>query len=77
MTLAQAVLEIFCSQTYIMAYNEKKTEKGDNSRILRILPNVNQVICTLDTICDPNIMTLVQAVLEIHKLPLAYNEKLT
>ena len=32
---------------------------------LEILPKVNQVICTLDKICDPNIMTLAQAVLEI------------
>ena len=34
------------------------------SWIYRILPKVNQVIYTLDTICDPNIMTLAQAVLE-------------
>ena len=33
--------------------------------ILRILLKVNQVIYILDTICDPNIMTLAQAVLEI------------
>ena len=33
--------------------------------ILRILPKVNQVIYTLDTIYDPNFMTLAQAVLEI------------
>ena len=35
------------------------------SRILEILPKVNQVIYTLDTIYDPNFMTLAQAVLEI------------
>ena len=43
-----------------------KSEKGDNqSNIERILPKVNQVIYTLDTFCEPNIMTLAQAVLEI------------
>ena len=33
------------------------------SNIYRILPKVNQVIHTLDTICMPNILTLAQAVL--------------
>ena len=37
------------------------------SLIYRILPKVNQVIYTLDTICDPNIMTLAQAALEIFR----------
>ena len=45
-----------------------KTENGDNSVMdLVILPKVNQVIFTLDTICDPIIMTLAQAVLEIFR----------
>ena len=35
------------------------------SLIYIILPKVNQVIYTLDTIYDLNIMTLAQAVLEI------------
>ena len=35
------------------------------SWILGILPKVDQVIYTLDTIFDPNIKTLAQAVLEI------------
>ena len=35
------------------------------SWIYRILPKANPVIYTLDTICDPNSMTLAQAVLEI------------
>ena len=35
------------------------------SWIYRILQKVNQVIYTLDTIFDPNIMTLAQVVLEI------------
>ena len=30
-----------------------------------MLPEINQIINTLDTIYDPNIMTLAQAVLEI------------
>ena len=66
MTLAQAAFEIFCQQTYIMAYNDKKLKRElIHSWILRSLPKVNKVIYTLDTICDPNIMDLVQAVLEI------------
>ena len=44
----------------------RKMEKEDNFVMdLEKLPKVNQVIYTLDTICDPNIMTLAQAVLEI------------
>ena len=35
------------------------------SLIYITLPKVNQVINTLDTIYDPNFMTLAQAVLEI------------
>ena len=48
------------------------------SWINRILPKANQVIYTLDTICDANIMTLAQSVLEIffHKHQLGYNEKI-
>ena len=47
-----------------------KTEKGDTGNSVMdcnigILPKVDQVIYTLDTICDPNIKTLAQAVLEI------------
>ena len=38
---------------------------------------MNQVIFTLDKICNPNIMTLAQAILEdfVYKLTLGYNEK--
>ena len=47
-----------------------KSEKGDNlvkySYIYRILPKVNQVIYTLDTICEPNMMILRYFV---HKVP--------
>ena len=43
-----------------------KTEKGDNSVMdLQNLPKVNQVIYTVDTISDSNIMTLAQEVCEI------------
>ena len=44
----------------------RKSEKGTNSvKFYRILPKVSQVIYTLDTICEPNIMNLAQTVLEI------------
>ena len=69
MTLAQTFLEIFCSQTNIglRLLIKRKTEQGEiiQSLILRILPAVNQVIYTLDTIGDQNIMILAQAVLGI------------
>ena len=47
------------------------------SLIYRILPKVNQVIYTLHTFCDPNIMTQAPAVLTyfVHKLSLGYDEK--
>ena len=65
MTLAQAVLEIFCL-TSVHWFIMGKTEKVIiQSWIWRILPKVNQVIYILDIICDQNIMTLAQAVLEI------------
>ena len=50
-----------------LLYEMPKSEKGDNSQsnIYRMLPKVNQVIYTLDTICVPNIMILAQVVLQI------------
>ena len=51
--LAQAVLQIFMSQGCFIIQNAK-----DGQNIYRILPKVNQVIYTLDTICMPNIMIL-------------------
>ena len=49
-----------------MDYNEKKTEKGDHSVMgFKNFIKVSWVIYFLNTICDPNIITLVQAVLEI------------
>ena len=58
-----------------------KTEKEIiQSWILGILPKVNQFIYTLDTICEPNIKTLAQVVLEIFcsqaSIGLQCNEKL-
>ena len=55
MILAKAVLEIFCAHWLIL----RKNEKGDNSVMdLQNFTKVNQVIYTLDTICDSNTMTL-------------------
>ena len=40
---------------------KRKAKKGDNFVMdLETLLKVNQVIYTLDTICDPNIITLAQ-----------------
>ena len=58
---------------------KKKTEKGDNSIVdlEHFSKKINQVIYTLDTICDPNIMTLAEAVLEVFcsQTLFGYNEK--
>ena len=64
MILAQMVLQILCWQGSIGLQCE--SEKGEKkSNFYRILPKVNQVIYTQDTICVPNIMILSQAVLQI------------
>ena len=64
MTLAQVVLETFCSQDKL-GYDEKKMKREIiQSLIYKILPKV-RVVYTLDTIYDSNIMTLAQAILEI------------
>ena len=56
--LAQAVLQIFCSQS-CFTIHMPKSEKGDNSvKYVQNLPKVNQVIYILDTICESNIMIL-------------------
>ena len=54
--LAQAVLH----------YTKCQSRKREliQSNIYRILPKFNQVIYTLDTICEPNIMILAQAFLQ-------------
>ena len=49
-----------------LLYKMPKSEKGDNlAKYLHNVAKVNQVIYTLDTIYEPNIMILAQAVLEI------------
>ena len=70
MILAQAVLQVFCSQRCFAIQNVSQKIEIIQSNIYRILPNVNQVIYTLDTICELNIMILAQAVLQIfvHKI---------
>ena len=66
MILAQVVPQIFVHKV-AFSHKTTKTEKGDNSvkYLEKILPNVNQVIYTLNKICLLNIMTLAQAVLHI------------
>ena len=80
MTLAQAVLGIFCSQASIGFRLVKRKREIIQSWILGILLKVSQYIYTFDTNCDPNIKTLAQAVLEIFcsqaSIGLQCNEKL-
>ena len=51
----------------LLCYTECQSPKREiiQSNIYRILPKVNQVIYTSDTICELNIMILAQMVLEI------------
>ena len=66
MILTQAVLQIFCWQSCFTTQNAKVEKKEIiQSTIYWILLIVNQVIFTLDTICEPNIMTLAHPVLQI------------
>ena len=53
--------------TRLLYYTKCQSRKRAiiQSNIHRILPKVYQVIYTLDTICEPNIMVLAQALLEI------------
>ena len=53
--------------TRLLYYTKCQTWKREiiQPNINRILPKVNQVIYTLDTICELNIMILAQAVLQI------------
>ena len=64
--LSQTVLQIFSSQG-LLYYTKCQSQKREiiQSNIYRILPHVNQVIYSFGTICEPNIMILAQAVLEI------------
>ena len=54
-------------ETRLLYYTKCQSRKREImlSNIYRILLIVNQVIYTLETICEPNIMTLAQAVLQI------------
>ena len=65
MILAQVVLQTVF--TMLLSHTKQQSRMGEliQSNIYRILPNVNQVIYTLDTTCIPNIMILAQAVLQI------------
>ena len=54
-------------ETMLIYYTKCQSQKREliQSNIYIILLIVNQVIYTLDTICEPNIMTLAQAILLI------------
>ena len=67
MTLAQAVLEIFCSHAFIDSLWESQKREIIQSCIERNFPKFNQAIYTSATICEPNIMTLAQVVIEIFR----------
>ena len=61
--LAQAVLHIFFHKIALLY----KMQKGHNSAkyLERFAKSFYQVICTLDSVCMPNIMVLAQAFLQI------------
>ena len=61
--LAQAVLLL----TRLLYYTkcQRRTRKLIQPNIYGILPKLNQVIYTLDTICVPKIMIIAQAVLQV------------
>ena len=61
------VLQILCLFTRLLYYTKCQSRKREiiQLNIYRILPNVNQVIYSLGAICEPNVMILAQAVLEI------------
>ena len=65
MFLAQVVLQIFCWQGSIGLQMKSWNREIIQSNIDKILSKLNQAIYTLDTICEPNIMILAQAVLQI------------
>ena len=65
MTLAQAVIQIFCWQGSIDLQCVSRKREIIQSNIHRILLKVNQVIYTLNTICVINIMILGQAILQL------------
>ena len=54
-------------EAMLLYYTKCQSKKKEiiQPNIHRILPKVNQVTYTLDTICEPNITVLAQAVLRI------------
>ena len=78
MTLAKAFLEIFCSQASYIGLLLEKKEREDNSVMYleNFTKKVNQVIYTLDTICELNNMTKRCLRYFVHKLPLDYIRKI-
>ena len=60
-------LKATCKWQILVYYTKCQSQKREiiQSNIYRILVIVNQDIYTLDTICEPNIMTLAQAVLQM------------
>ena len=60
MILAQVVLQLFCRQGSIGLQRLSRKREIIKPNIDKILPKVNQVIYSLDTICEPNIMILAQ-----------------
>ena len=64
MILAQVVLQIFCWQIALLY--KMPVGKGDQSvKYIQNFAKIKQVIYTLNTICEPNIMVLAWAVLKI------------
>ena len=65
--LAQAVLQIFCWQGRLLYYKKCQSRKREiiQPNNYGILPKLNQVIYTLNTICMPKIMTIAQVVLQV------------
>ena len=65
MILDQTVLQFFFVHKVALIQKMTKSEQGLNSvKYLENFANFNQFIYTLDTNCEPNIMTLAQVVLE-------------
>ena len=58
-------LDILFTRLLYSAKCQSQKREIIQPNIYRILPKVNQVMYTLATICEPNIMILAQAVLEL------------
>ena len=82
MVLAQAVLQKFHWQDCfnlprLLYFTKCQSQKREiiKPNIYRILPKLNQVIYTLDTICESNIMILAQANLQIFRFTMRKSGK--